>query len=206
MDVRLSLDGEPIIIHDVTTRRTTKEKHNQRVYEMTLEELQTLDAGAWFAEEYQGEKIPTLSQVLQLDFQETGLMLELKKDNHPAKLVETVLSHLEHPSIKVKHVILGSFSPEIVQEIQRQKKEAPVLGIVEKAAMIPAFKALNIKHLAIWYQLLTHDLIKSLHDEGIAIWAFTVDRPKVARFLTSLNVEGLICNNPTLITQALLDQ
>jgi glycerophosphoryl diester phosphodiesterase len=62
LDVTLTQDGIPIVIHDDWVDRTTN--GTGPVSDMTLEEIRQLDAGGWFNEEFRGEKIPTLEEVL----------------------------------------------------------------------------------------------------------------------------------------------
>ncbi len=88
-DVRLTSDGELVLMHDATLGRTTDVGHVHpwrwpwRVARFTLEELRELDAGSWFVERdpfgtiasgevpsaqveaYRGEPIPTLAEALR---------------------------------------------------------------------------------------------------------------------------------------------
>ena len=70
VDVRLSLDGVPVVMHDPLLDRTTN--GTGPVNEYTKETLQTLDAG-------EGEKIPTLEEVCSLVAGHCGLFLEIKE-------------------------------------------------------------------------------------------------------------------------------
>jgi len=62
LDVHLSKDGEVIVFHDATLDRTTN--GSGLVKDYSLAELKKLEAGSWFSAEYEGEPIPTLSEVL----------------------------------------------------------------------------------------------------------------------------------------------
>ncbi len=62
LDIRQSKEGVFVLIHDATVARTTNARG--RVDDMTLEELQALDAGSWFDEAFKGEQIPTLKDAL----------------------------------------------------------------------------------------------------------------------------------------------
>ncbi len=75
-DLRLSLDGQPVIFHDDDLKRITGLR--KKPEELTLEELQALDAGSWFDPKYSKEKIPSLDQLLQLCSGKTTLILEVK--------------------------------------------------------------------------------------------------------------------------------
>jgi glycerophosphoryl diester phosphodiesterase len=206
MDIRLTKDDVPVIIHDATAFRTTFEKCTKKIKEMTLKEIQSLDAGLWFDEQFAGIGIPTLKQVLNLNLKQTGLMLELKKDDTPPqKLVKIVLEEIKQSNIEKDKVKLASFAPEIVQEFNKQDDSYSTLGIVEASSMIAPFLEMKIKHLAVWYKLINPTLMSTLKDENIVVWDFTVDRPKVASFLTSLNIDGIITNNPRLIQESLIE-
>jgi len=63
-DVHLSADGVPVVIHDDTVNRTTSGRG--AVGALTLAELQALDAGAWFAPGFRGERVPTLEAIVAL--------------------------------------------------------------------------------------------------------------------------------------------
>ena len=63
-DLRLTLDKEVVVIHDATVQRTTSGAGEVRDY--TLAELKSLDAGGWFAREFEGLKIPTLAELCEL--------------------------------------------------------------------------------------------------------------------------------------------
>ena len=63
-DVRQTVDGHFVVMHDRWVARTTN--GNGAVKEMTLQEIQQLDAGSWFSEEFKNEPVPTLKQALDL--------------------------------------------------------------------------------------------------------------------------------------------
>ena len=66
MDVRMTSDGKLVLMHDPSTERTTGV--DKLVCDTTYEELQQLDAGAEFSDEYAGTKIPTLQAALRRSF------------------------------------------------------------------------------------------------------------------------------------------
>lgn len=64
LDVRLTRDGVPVIIHDRTLERTTGVAGY--VHETDYADIRELDAGSWFAPEFADQRIPTLEEALQL--------------------------------------------------------------------------------------------------------------------------------------------
>ncbi len=58
VDVHLSKDGVPVIMHDDTLERTTNGKG--LVSHMTVAQLKALDAGSWKSQKYVGELVPNV--------------------------------------------------------------------------------------------------------------------------------------------------
>ena len=87
IDVHLSKDHVPVVIHDDTVERTTSSKEKLRITDLTLQEIKKLDAGSWYNPSFKDENIPTLKEVLELDFKGCNLMIEMKKSPFPAPLV-----------------------------------------------------------------------------------------------------------------------
>lgn len=75
-DLQLSLDNVPVLFHDDTLKRITA--LDKKPEELTLAELQSLDAGSWFDPRYKKEHIPSLDELLQLCRARAILILEIK--------------------------------------------------------------------------------------------------------------------------------
>lgn len=106
-DVQLTKDHQLVIAHDYFTDDHTGVKGD--IYDMTLAELRQLDFGKWKSPEYEGEKIPTLDEVLEVGRDMKMLHIELKpyldRDaDFPERVVEAVCNaHMED------QVVLTSF-------------------------------------------------------------------------------------------------
>ena len=75
-DVHLSKDGEVVLIHDHTVDRTTDGRGF--VKDMTLRELKQLDAGSWYDTRFAGQRIPTLTELLEWARGRVGVAIEIK--------------------------------------------------------------------------------------------------------------------------------
>lgn len=84
VDVQLTSDGVPILVHDKTFKRTTDVRtkfpgrEDDPIASFTLDEVQTLDAGSWFGAQFAGQKIPTLDEWLTWMGTDASLVLEVK--------------------------------------------------------------------------------------------------------------------------------
>jgi glycerophosphoryl diester phosphodiesterase len=63
-DLRLTADGHIVLIHDEKVDRTTN--GTGKVVDFTLEEIQKLDAGSWFSNDFAGQKIPSFRELFEL--------------------------------------------------------------------------------------------------------------------------------------------
>ena len=75
-DVQLTKDHKLIIMHDATVDRTTN--GTGKVSDLTFNEIRQLDAGAWKAKAFTGEKVPTLQEALQIMPKNIWLNVHLK--------------------------------------------------------------------------------------------------------------------------------
>jgi glycerophosphoryl diester phosphodiesterase len=76
LDVQLTSDGIPIVIHDATLERTTNGQGPVSHY--TLEDIQKLDAGSWFNESFSKQRTASLEEVLIRYDDKAHLHVELK--------------------------------------------------------------------------------------------------------------------------------
>jgi len=78
VDVRTTKDGVLVCMHDPDVDRTTDGKG--KVADLTLADVQRLDAGRKFDAKFAGERVPTLRDVLALGKGKIGIMLDLKEE------------------------------------------------------------------------------------------------------------------------------
>ena len=104
LDCTLSEDGEIIVIHDDSVDRTTDGAG--RVASLPLSELKGLDAGAWKAAEFAGERLPTLGEALDLARErQIGVYIEIKNSHDDSSVMNKIIDMSEghrrfRPSVK----------------------------------------------------------------------------------------------------------
>jgi glycerophosphoryl diester phosphodiesterase len=76
LDVQESADEQLVVVHDVRLERTTNGRG--RVHERTVRELKRLDAGRWYGWRFRGQRIQTLSEVLERFRERIGFVVELR--------------------------------------------------------------------------------------------------------------------------------
>lgn len=76
-DVRPSKDGILFVLHDDTLDRTTNGRG--RFADFTAAEIETLDAGSWFSDDFAGERVPRLDAFLDACRGRIGTYVEIKE-------------------------------------------------------------------------------------------------------------------------------
>ncbi|MEL6256008.1 MAG: glycerophosphodiester phosphodiesterase family protein [Bacteroidota bacterium] len=115
IDVHMTKDGQIVLIHDSDVSRTTDGVGE--IKDLTMQELEDLDAGSWKGEVFKGTKIPTLAEVLSYLKGKCTLFLEVKKgkDGRYAGLEEEVIRLLNLYQMKEQTIIM-SFQSETLKK------------------------------------------------------------------------------------------
>lgn len=195
IDVQLSRDGVPVLIHDFTLERTTT--GSGLVMDHTLEELRALDAGSWFGEEFSSERIPTLEEALIAVKGRLTLNIELKatSDMYPG-IAEKVLELLEKHDMK-QEVYITSFDHDLIRQV-RQLDQEVVTGLIvlgRPVLLLEQMEEAGATILSMGYPYLTRELALAAMEKGYKVIAWTLDDPLDIRTVMSWHADMQICTN-----------
>jgi hypothetical protein len=102
LDVRQAADGVLVLMHDETVDRTTD--GSGRVSDLTLAEIQVLDAGSWKDPMFAGERVPTFREALQIMPSNMWINVDVKGDAEVAKKATQVVCEEQRLHQAVFHV------------------------------------------------------------------------------------------------------
>ena len=204
LDIHLSRDGHPMVIHDAEVSRTTNCKGP--VSDMTLKQIKELDAG-------KGERVPTLTEVIDLARDRAKLYIELKGQRTPGPVVDALSS-----MAFMDQVIISSFYPWLIQKIKFLnpkirtslliRSEDQGADFVEWALAVAA----DYVHPA-WEneiptpsKLLTPDMIINIRRQGLGLVIWQEDRPSELQELVKLGPDGICTNTPDVLAAILREQ
>ncbi|MCI3919110.1 glycerophosphodiester phosphodiesterase [Paenibacillus sp. TRM 82003] len=205
LDVQLSKDGVPVVIHDFTLDRTTNGKG--LVKEHTLSELQKLDAGRWFGEAFEGERIPTLVEALELAKGRGRVNIELKTAGllYPG-IAEAAVRAIREAGME-KDVYFTSFDHVTMVEAKAIAPDIPTGLLVagRPIALRAQFDATGASVLSIAFPYITPDLVREAEAMGIELFAWTLNEKEHIRQVAALDGSIAICTNyPDRAKEALL--
>ncbi len=204
-DVRLTLDGVPVLLHDASIDRTTT--GSGPLSGMTLAELHSFTATNVFDPTYSDEIVPTLEQVLSLCSElELGANIELKlspgEQTQTAALVDaTVKAIRKQQHAKPIPLLLSSLEEQVTRRIAEEHPELPLGYLTDDRTSahddllhrMEEFHCISFHCPIDW---VTPELAASVHERGCLLLAFTVKEAGVGLALFEMGVDGVFSNVP----------
>jgi len=187
-DVRLSKDNVPVVIHDETLNRTTD--GTGRVDSYTSEQLKNFNAG-------RGERIPLLSEALDLVYGRICVLLELKEiraSRYALNLVES--------KDMLNQVMFVSFHEDALKAVAEANPNT-YRGLIYAKPGDYILIAKRIGCIAVmpYYKLATLKTVEFAHKLKLKVNVWTVDDLEVARKLVKMGVDSITTNKPDLIVK-----
>ena len=189
VDVRLSKDGEVMVIHDDTLERTTNGVGSVR--EKTSAELKLLDAG-------KGEEISMLSEVLSLfKGSEIELVVEMKEEG----IEERVVQEIEDVGMDEEKVAISSFFHPSLLKIKELEPKIKTGVIISSLPVFPVNLARDANANVIFpkYPRLNGELVEKAHENEIDVYPWVINRRKDLEKVIELEVDGIVTDDSCFI-------
>lgn len=199
LDVQLTNNGEVIVMHDSNAYRTTGVDAN--IVNMTYKEVKTLDAGSWFSDEYVGENVPSLKEVLELTQGKIKLNIELKPADNGTALAKNTVRIIEKYNM-VNDCVITSFSESTLKAVKTYNQEIKV-GYILSAAYGDFYDMKNVDFFSVNAAFLSKRTIDAIHNSGKRVYAWTVNNKESIKNLTNKGVDGIITDNPVLARETI---
>jgi glycerophosphoryl diester phosphodiesterase len=209
LDVRLTADGVPVIIHDATVDRTTDK--TGRVADFRLPALQSLDAGYRFrgpdgvSWAHRGLRIPALASVLAR-FPDSVCSIEIKE---PEPVAEAAVVAAVRANGAAGRVLLGAFDDAAVARLQALAPEMPTFYSFRAGLLLltahwsglsrwyrPIHNALLIPRALFGRHYINGDIVAMAQAHGLPVLVWTVDEMQEMHDLLDLGVDGIITDRP----------
>lgn len=179
VDVRMSKDKELIIMHDADISRTTN--GTGLVKDKTLLELKEYDAG-------NGEKIPTLDEVLETVKNKIKLVVEIKEPGTEEKIVEKITAN------RLKDTIITSFYHKAVKNVMNSDLNAGIIFVGQPVNVGQMASAANANIIFPSYRYMDEELVKDAKEYGLSVYPWAIDDPEVFEKFVRMNVDGIVTN------------
>ena len=191
LDVHLSRDGVPVVIHDESLERTSSGRGPVRAFRFA--ELRELDAGSWYAPQFAGAQLPSLAEIFAWAESRLRINVEIKD----AAAGRAVLALLQaHPEVRV---LVSSFDHRLLAALRRAAPRLPLGFLCESRfwqrdlARAVAAGAESFHPRA---ERTGRRLVQACHRRGLRVYPWTIDDPQQAKRLLRLGVDGFFTNHP----------
>jgi glycerophosphoryl diester phosphodiesterase len=195
LDLRLSADNIPMVIHDTSTRRTCGE--SILVAHSPADLLGSLDAAS--GEQWQArEPIPTLADILPLLESSDSVQLEIKSDQ-PARLSKLIKATRQLLRDCDRHrYTLTSFDQRALRLAKSLAPEMP-RGLVTESRFadnIGRAQRLACSVLVYHFRILSQRQISRAQDRGLQVSSYTVNDLAQVKKLKGWGVDSVITDHP----------
>ena len=204
LDAKLTADRQVVVIHDQTVDRTTE--GSGEVGKMASATLRELDAGSFFDETYQGEKIPLLSEVFEVVGKRIFINIELTNYASLTDTLPEAVADLVQGYNLEESVMFSSFNPIALWRIKRSLPAVPVglLAQPGKSGMwARSWLGGLVPHEALHPEKgdATSSLIHKNHHNGKRVYVYTVNQPTEMQHLFQIGVDGIFTDDPLIALQ-----
>lgn len=212
LDVRISADGVPVVIHDPGVQRITDSTGD--VAGMTFSELSALDVGARFTTDggnsypYRGKghRIPSFDEVLEA-FPDTPTLIEIKTaeaasavrrsiEAHRAE-ERTVVDSMEAQALQVfanSKIPIGASRSDVVRVMTQVLLRLPLTPFAFRALCVPP------SHYGLRVPLRRFARVAPSQNCVVHVW--TINDPAVATRLWLDGIQGIISDDPAAMLRA----
>ena len=200
IDVQRTADDAIVVVHDTDLARGGGLR--QRVAESTLAQIKSVDLGSRFGEEFHGERVPTLDELIAAAGTKIRLNIELKPNgpDDVAPLVHAVLESLKRAGIADRCRVCSQ-SYESLQ-LARQLQPGLRVGFIA-GAQIGDLSQLDVNFLMVSQRLATRRLAETAGVHGIEVHAWTINDPDALVPLLDRGVANIISDDPAAMRRRL---
>ena len=204
-DFYLTSDGAIVCHHDRTTKKTAG--LDVPVEDQTLEALKRLDVGAWRGEQWTGERIPTLAEVLETVPNDKAILIEIKSG---VRIVPALVDVITSSDLRPAQMIVICFDEVVIAAVKDRLphiKAYWLSGFDEDGAggwtptisdIIRTATGIDADGVDLEANLDVIDaaLVAALRAEGLEFHAWTINEVDVARRLIDLGVDSITTDRP----------
>jgi glycerophosphoryl diester phosphodiesterase len=211
-DIFRTADGRIAVIHDHTTKRTTGV--DGKIGEMTLAQIQALDAGSFKSPTFKGEKIPSLEELLAVVPGGRRLVVELKGGKELLPGLETALAAVPHPPEAVEFIAFSYDTLVAVKQRFPRHRALWLLGYkVDKATGKPAItldaaiercREAHFDGLSLSKEWpIDAAFVATVRAAGLDLYVWTINDPAEAKRFAELGMPVICTDRPGVLRNAL---
>lgn len=200
LDVQETKDGKVVVLHDSNLKRVAGIKSN--IWTVNYEDIEYVDVGKWFSDEYEGTYIPTLEDVMEMSKGRLKLNIEIKLTGHEKNLEQSVADIINEYDMK-DDCVVTSFQAKALKKVKEYDSEIKT-GYILYVAYGDFSGVTYADALSINYSFATESLIDNAHNAGKEVYVWTVNNAEAINEMIENGADMIITDDPVLARETLL--
>jgi glycerophosphoryl diester phosphodiesterase len=204
LDVQQTRDGRLVVFHDLRMERTTNGSGNLR--DLTLDQIEQLDAGSWYSPEFAGERVPTFEEVVALA-RESGIRIfpEIKDPRFYPGIEERMAGVIAANGYE-DNTIVQSFDMGSLERLRQANPRLRMAALYTATAPLRGDPPVGVTVIGPPWETVAADptVVRDAHASGRQVVVWSVDTPTPLRLLLDARVDGIITSRPDVV-RAMLD-
>lgn len=191
LDVHRAKSGEIVVHHDAFLAQGTRKK----IKDLTGDQIQKYNV--------KGQKIPLLSEVLELVDKRIMINIELKSADTVEPVAKLLQEYMQEKEWPADRFLISSFNHHWVKKF-KQLVPSVKTGIIFEGNPIGLAQIAvnaNAEYAIMYYEWINRDFVQDAHRRGIQVFTYTVNDAATAKIVTNLGVDGIISNYPDIFLQ-----
>lgn len=226
LDVHLTKDNHLAVIHDSSLRRTCRLLNtitgtydaapNLRIEDLTMEEVRRFDAGVWFSDEFEGQRICTLEEVLDICSDDIFVDIEMKSSSFFCKPLALKTAQILESRNKGQYMV-SSFNPASIMYFKRYStiptgliyaftndvpfylRRGQGILLCNPDILKPAWQDYKVPFSKNGTAMCLERKVTDIKKESRPVSCWTVDDPALSQFLVNAGAWGIITNKPQVL-------
>jgi glycerophosphoryl diester phosphodiesterase len=195
LDVQQTKDRKIVVFHDKDLKRIAN--INKKIKDLNYDDLSQIDIGSYFNEKYKDERIPLLSDVLEL-VKDSNVILNIElKVNDKDRNFEKQVIYLLNQYNMLDRCVVASQNYESVKKIENLDNNIKTVYVTSK--LDNDVSSYEVDVLSLNYTIINPFLVDDIHQNNKEVYAWTVDDENVANLMIMFNVDNIITNDVELI-------
>lgn len=201
VDVRMTADDKLILWHDADLKRIYGRP--ERISELPWEQIRSLDAGAWFSPDYEGERVLTLSELISLARGRANLFLDLKPDHNSRDLASKVIDVLRRENA-LQGTVIAAAERHLLNEVRAMEPGLQTALLAQFVIGPLHEEQFNI--LGLRYNQVTTGSVARAKQLGYELHVWTVNQPSDMSRLIDMGVDNIITDRPDVLAGVLAER
>jgi glycerophosphoryl diester phosphodiesterase len=168
------------------------------ITDLTVDELKQADAGRWFHEKYEEERIPLLEEVF--DLVPPGVMINVEMKGSSGRRLESALIDLMRRKNRIDTIVVSSFDHKSLVTLKLLEEQAKIGLLYDcnpvRHSGLAAMAGVPVYSLHPNFKRLYQEDVRDAIEQGLQVYAYTINDEEQMAAAIEYGLSGIITDYP----------